>query len=359
MPYILSSGIKEAEFYFDQQTVQELVYELFPLKDHEKKRLMPIFENAQINQRQFAASLDWFKLPHGMRDRNELYMEKSIQYAKDAIKSCMHSDLLRSSIAPEKIDHIIFVSSTGIATPTIDTYLINELGFKDSVRRSPLFGLGCAGGTSGVARAYEWLKGHPDKNVLVVCVELCSLTFQATDRRIANFVGTALFGDGASAVLLAGDESELLEQSSSLVQLGEGSSRIKRDSIDVMGWRVVDHGFEVIFNKSIPRLVREFWGQHMKDTLEERQWAAQDLAFIVAHPGGRKVLEAYQELFHLPDRSLTYSRDVLARHGNMSSPTVHFVLHAAMMDRPKSGTKSMMTSLGPGFSSEMISMEWV
>ena len=359
MTYILSSGIKEAEFSYDQQTVQDLVYELFPLKDHEKKRLMPIFENAQINKRQFAAGLDWFKLPHGMSDRNQLYMEKSIQYASDAIMSCLHSDLLRESISPETIDHIIFVSSTGIATPTIDTYLINELGFKDSVRRSPLFGLGCAGGTSGVARAYEWLKGHPDKNALVVCVELCSLTFQANDRRIANFVGTALFGDGASAVLLAGDESELVDKSSSLIKLGEGSSRIKKDSIDVMGWRVVDHGFEVIFNKSIPRLVRDFWGQHMRDSLDEKRWTAEDLDFIVAHPGGRKVLEAYQDLFHLPDQSLIYSRDVLARHGNMSSPTVHFVLDAAMKERPKSGTRSMMTSLGPGFSSEIISMEWV
>ncbi|MCA0970396.1 naringenin-chalcone synthase [Halobacillus litoralis] len=360
MPYILSSGVKEAEYSFAQSTVQQLVYNLFPMKDHEKKRLLPIFENAQIENRQFAQQLEWFERPHGLAERNQIYMEKAIHYAKAAIESCLHHEVfLQNPVSTKEIDHIIFVSSTGIATPTVDTYVINELEFKDSVKRSPLFGLGCAGGTSGVGRAYEWLKGHPDKNVLVVCVELCSLTFQVEDRRVSNFVGTALFGDGASAVLMAGDESELMHQASSPIRLGETSSRIQRNSMDVMGWRVVDTGFEVIFNKSIPRLVKDFWSVHMKDALHDQEWTKGDLAFIVAHPGGRKVLEAYRDLFDLPDEALRHSRSVLERHGNMSSPTVHFVLHDAMSERPEKGTRSMMTSLGPGFSSEIVSLEWV
>ncbi|TGB04577.1 type III polyketide synthase [Halobacillus salinus] len=360
MPYILSSGVKEAEYSFSQPAVQELVYKLFPLKDHEKKRLLPIFENAQITSRQFAAGLDWFNKPHGLAERNHIYMEKAVEYAKSAVESCLsHSSFMSHSVAPEEIDHIIFVSSTGIATPTVDTYLINDLKFKDSIKRTPLFGLGCAGGTSGVSRAYEWLKGHPGQNVLVVCVELCSLTFQVEDRRVSNFVGTALFGDGASAVLMAGDESPLLKNAKAPIRLGETSSRIRRDSMDVMGWRVVDTGFEVIFNKSIPRLVKDFWSHHMRDALNEKNWTTDNLAFVVAHPGGRKVLEAYQDLFQLSDEALKHSRNVLARHGNMSSPTVHFVLHDAMLDRPERGTKSMMTSLGPGFSSEIVSLEWV
>lgn len=360
MPYILSSGVKEAEYSFSQPTVQDLVYKLFPLKDHEKRRLLPIFENAQIANRQFAAELDWFNHRHGLEERNRLYMNKAVLYAKEAIQSCLtQSFFLNEDISPDQIDHIFFVTSTGIATPTVDTYIINDMSFKDSIKRTPLFGLGCAGGTSGVSRAYEWLKGHPTQCALVVCVELCSLTFQVEDRRISNFVGTALFGDGASSILMVGDESPLFTTGLAPIQLGESSSRIQRDSMDVMGWKVVDTGFEVIFNKSIPRLVKDFWSHHMRDALEERKWTKDDLAFIVAHPGGRKVLEAYQELFQLSDESLKHSRNVLSKHGNMSSPTVHFVLHDAMLEVPERGTKSMMTSLGPGFSSEIVSLEWV
>ncbi|RWZ60312.1 naringenin-chalcone synthase [Halobacillus fulvus] len=356
MAYIISTGVKEAEYSYTQEEVSRLVPELFTMKQSEINRLMPIFENSQIERRQFAEKLNWFTLDHGLEERNRTYMEKAVAYAKEAVSSCLHHPSF--TVRPNEVDHIFFVSSTGIATPTVDTFIINDLGFNDSIRRTPLFGLGCAGGTSGIARAYEWLKGNPDQTALVVCVELCSLTFQMKDSRVSNFVGSALFGDGASAVLLAGEHSSLLERTSAAVRLDQSSSKMKKESIDVMGWKVVDSGFEVIFNKSIPRLVKSFWGEHMRESLEQKQWEASDLSFIVAHPGGRKVLEAYDNTLGSDKPLLAYSEKVLRSHGNMSSPTVHFVLHEAMKQRQDKGTKSMMTSLGPGFSSEIISLEW-
>jgi len=361
MAYILSTGLQEAEYEYSQDTVQSLIYNLFPLKSHEKKRLLPIFEHAQIDKRQFSASMEWFEDPHGLKERNELFHEKALKYAKGAIKSCLSNlQFLKQEVSPSMIDHIIFVSSTGINTPTLDTYFFNDLNFKETVKRTPMFGLGCAGGTSGVARAFEWLQGHPEKNVLVVCVELCSLTFQLTDQRVSNFVGTALFGDGASAVLMSGERSKLREMAClPTAKVLNSSSRLKPFSTDVMGWRVVDTGFEVIFNKSIPKLVKSFWSLHMKDVLAENLWESNELPFIVAHPGGRKVLEGYKEVFELSDHTLKFSENVLRNHGNMSSPTVHFVLNEAMASEPEKGTRSCMTSLGPGFSSEIVSLEWV
>ncbi|MGI8315309.1 type III polyketide synthase [Halobacillus mangrovi] len=361
MPYILSTGIQQADHTYAQTDIQNIVKELFPLKPHEINRLLPIFENADINERQFAMELDWFKEEHGLAERNKVYHEKAIQYAKSAVENCLSDErFLSGEVEPSMIDHVIFISSTGISTPTIDAYLINELKLKDSVKRTPIFGLGCAGGTSGVAKAYEYLLGHPEENVLIICVELCSLTFQHDDSRVSNFVGTALFGDGASAVLMAGDHSLIKGMSeSSLLNVYSSSSRIKPNSTDVMGWKVVDNGFEVIFNKSIPRLVKDFWSVHMADVLKENRMEAKELPFIIAHPGGRKVLEGYQEIFDLPKRTLEISKNVLRNHGNMSSPTVHFVLYEAMLTVPEKGTKSVMTSLGPGFSSEIVSLEWV
>ncbi|WP_226579212.1 type III polyketide synthase [Halobacillus litoralis] len=360
MPYILSTGIQCADYPCKQSAVQKLVNELFPLKEHEKNRLMPIFEHAEIEERQFAAPLEWFQEDHGLAERNELYHNQALKYSIGAIESCLSDEkMLSENVSADQIDHLLFVSSTGISTPTLDAYIMNEMNFKESTKRTPLFGLGCAGGTSGVAKAYEWLLGHPAQNVLVVCVELCSLTFQPKDSRVSNFVGTALFGDGASAVLVVGDESPLLNRAKgSIPSILNASSKTKKHSTDVMGWRVVDTGFEVIFNKSIPRLVKDFWSVHAKEVIENNHWDIKDLPFIVAHPGGKKVLESYQEIFDLKDHVLEIPKSVLASHGNMSSPTVHFVLHKAMGSDPHKGTRSIMTSLGPGFSSEIISLEW-
>ncbi|SFJ99299.1 alkylresorcinol/alkylpyrone synthase [Halobacillus dabanensis] len=361
MPYILSTGIRCADHSFTQSDIQKLVYNLFPLKEKEKKRLLPIFENAEINERQFAAPLAWFKDEHGLQERNELYHTQALQYCTQAVQSCLtNEEMLSVNISPELIDHILFISSTGISTPTLDTYLMNELKFDENTRRTPLFGLGCAGGTSGVAKAQEWLLGHPEKNVLIVCVELCSITFQPGDSRVSNFVGTALFGDGASAVLVIGDQSPLRQKAKvPLAKILKTSSRTKRYSTNVMGWRVIDTGFEVIFNKSIPRLVKEFWSVHAREFTENQGWKISEFPFIIAHPGGRKVLEGYREAFNLNEQALEISKNILKRHGNMSSPTVHFVLHEALKKQPVKGTRTIMTSLGPGFSSEMVSLEWM
>ncbi|MYL19375.1 naringenin-chalcone synthase [Halobacillus litoralis] len=360
MPYIIATGTACAEYACPQEDVQQLVEQLFPIKPHEMKRLLPIFEHAQVEERQFAQPLAWYKKKHGLKERNDLYVNKALQYSLEAVRNCMSQAFGEREFDPSLIDHIIFVSSTGIATPTLDAYIMNELHLKESIKRTPLFGLGCAGGTSGVAKAYEWLLGHPDACVLVVCVELCSLTFQLEDATTSNFVGTALFGDGASAALVTGDGWKQNEQVDYTVpSILSSSSKTKWNSEDVMGWRVVDNGFEVIFKKSIPRLVKDFWSVHVDEVLAQHQWNVSELPFLVAHPGGKKVLEAYEEVLHVEGSVLNASRNVLARHGNMSSPTVHFVLERIMEQRPERGTRSLMTSLGPGFSSEIISLEWV
>ncbi|UOR12506.1 type III polyketide synthase [Halobacillus amylolyticus] len=360
MSYILSTSTQTAENCYSQSEIQKLVNYVFPLKAHEKKRLMPIFEHAHIKERQFSSSLSWYQQTHSLKERNDLYQTCAVDYCEQAIRKCLSNpEFLSNSIPAQSVDHIIFISSTGIATPTLDTYLIDKLGCKDTVKRTPIFGLGCAGGTSGIAKAHEYLKGAPESNVLIVCVELCSLTFQLDDASISNFVGTALFGDGASAVLMAGENSHLLKhQTSAVPKVEHISTKTKPHSQSVMGWKVVDTGFEVVFNKSIPNLVRHFWSGHIKDFLLSVGWTVDELPFLVAHPGGKKVLEAYEEVLSVPESALTFSRNILRDHGNMSSPTVHFVLDQAMRSKPKRKTRSIMASLGPGFTSELVSLEW-
>ncbi|MFD2925759.1 type III polyketide synthase [Halobacillus naozhouensis] len=360
MSYILSAGIQTADHHYTQSEIQELVHRVFPMTNHEKNRLMPIFENANIETRQLSAQLSWYEKGHSLKESNDLYQASALRYCEQAIRKCLSSrDFLKQSVAPNLIDHIILVSSTGISTPTLDAYLIDQLGCKQSIKRTPIFGLGCAGGTSAVAKAHEYLQGAKKSNVLVVCVELCSLTFQSNDKSVSNFVGTALFGDGASAVLMAGESSPLIgQQTATVPKVEQVSTKTKPHSQSVMGWNVVDTGFEVVFNKSIPNLVRNFWLDHVQEFLQQTDWGIEEIPFLVAHPGGKKVLEAYEEVLNVPNRALAFSQKILKDHGNMSSPTVHFVLEQAMKSKPDRRTRSFMASLGPGFTSELVSLEW-
>ncbi|MFC7320651.1 type III polyketide synthase [Halobacillus campisalis] len=360
MAFILSCAHHEADYNYKQEEIQNFIQETFPMDSLHKERLLPVFQNTEINNRQLAFPLQWYQTEKTLEEVNELYCEKAIEYSEKAIMNCLKNQvLLKRPISASEIDHIIFISSTGISTPTIDAYLMDKLDFSEQTKRTPLFGLGCAGGTSGVAKGYDYLKGAPDKNVLVVCVELCSLTFQHRDISVSNFVGSALFADGASAVLMAGEESELLkEKAESAPRVLGASTRTKPHSQSVMGWKVVNTGFEVIFKKSIPKLVRSFWKDHMKDCFLEYNVEPSEMPFIVAHPGGKKVIEAYIESLEIDTKALDYTKEVLSNHGNMSSPTVHFVLERIMVNNPPQGTKSFMTSLGPGFSSEIVSLEW-
>ncbi|WP_082234034.1 type III polyketide synthase [Halobacillus massiliensis] len=360
MAYIISCGIKEAEYSYTQQEIQKFVEQVFPMSSREKNRLMPVFENADITSRQFACPLEWFENSHELEEVNETYHKISLQYAKEAVERCLAHHKLINKVEASEIEHIIFVSSTGIATPTIDAYLMDELQMNEYVKRTPIFGLGCAGGTSGVAKAFEWLKGNPESNVLLIAVELCSLTFQHNDKSASNVVGAALFADGAAAVLLAGDNSPLVNRTKgNLPYVLEASTRTKPHSQSVMGWKVVNTGFEVIFKKNIPKLVRTFWKEHIEDCLLNSRWKKEDLPFIIAHPGGKKVLESYVECLNLNPSVLEKSKNILNKHGNMSSPTVLYVLEKVMQEEHKKGTRSLMTSLGPGFTSEIVQLEWV
>ncbi|WP_163526192.1 type III polyketide synthase [Halobacillus ihumii] len=360
MSYILSTGIQTADYHYTQSEIQKLVHRVFPMSNHEKNRLMPIFEHADIERRQLSAELSWYEKGHSLKESNELYHASALRYCAQAIRKCLSSqEFLTQAIDPNLIDHMIVVSSTGILTPTLDAYLIDELGCKQSIKRTPIFGLGCAGGTSAIAKAHEYLQGAKKSNVLVVCVELCSLTFQPNDSSVSNFVGTALFGDGASAVLMAGEASPLVgRQTATVPKIEHVSTRTKPQSQSVMGWKVVNTGFEVVFNKSIPNLVRNFWFVHVQDFLQQMDWDIEQLPFLVAHPGGKKVLEAYEDVWNLPKSALDFSKNILRGHGNMSSPTVHFVLEQAMKSNPDRKTRSIMASLGPGFTSELVSLEW-
>jgi alkylresorcinol/alkylpyrone synthase len=360
MPSVLSVGVRIPDNAVTQNEAKDLIRAIFHKKSEQMERLMPVFDHAMIEERQFVVPVEWFQNEHTFEERNNIYLTKATNYSIDAINDCLHNrEFLSEKVHVEEIDCIIFVSSTGISTPTIDSYIINELHLPSHVVRIPIWGLGCAGGASGLARAYEWLKANPSKTAILVNLEFCSLAFQQ-DSKKSNFIGAALFGDGVSCCLLAGDESNINRKSrGDKPYIHATSSKIKKKSTDVMGWDIQDNGFQVIFSKSIPALVETFWDEHVNEFKDEQKLSFEEISFYTAHPGGAKVLQAMEKVLGCSSHDLRFSYEILKKHGNMSSPTVHFVLKEAMKSKPPKGTKSLLTALGPGFSSEIMLLEWM
>jgi alkylresorcinol/alkylpyrone synthase len=346
MSIISSLGSAVPRHSVGQEAAQRFCRTLFQDAFPEIDRLLPIFNNALIQNRHFSVPPEWFEKEHSFSEKNELYIESALDLGHSAITRCLEN----AALEPRDIDHLFFVSTTGLATPSIDARLINRLRLKPNIRRTPIWGLGCAGGAAGLSRAHEYTRAFPGDRALVLALELCGLTFQRNDLSKSNLVATSLFGDGAAAVLVSGAET-----GDPGLRILSSKSLLWYDSLDVMGWDVNDQGLKVLFSRDIPTIVRNLVLPAIEEFLSGQGLTIRDLQHIIAHPGGAKVIEAYEQALGLADGRMDRARDVLRRYGNMSSPTVLFVLEDFYSGRAiGSGEYGLVTALGPGFSSEML-----
>lgn len=361
MPLILSVGTAVPKHKINQENIVPFVRELFVSKYPSIDRLLSVFQNGEIQSRYLSRELSWYSESHSFEEKNRTYVETAIQLSLEAIKDCVvNKEFLSSEISFDEIDGIIFVSSTGISTPTIDAHIANILPFKSTIKRIPIWGLGCAGGASGVARAFDYCKAHPESNILLITVELCSLTFQKEDLSKSNIIGTSLFSDGAAAVLVIGDESKLKERTIhvALPNIEQTHSTLMPNSLDVMGWDVRNSGLFVIFSRDIPSIIKNWLEPVVSNFLSVNNILLNDVSHFIAHPGGKKVLDAYIESLEIDETKTRISLDILRNYGNMSSCTVLFVLKE-FMKIGKKNEYGLLCALGPGFSSELSLLKWV
>ncbi|WP_240376073.1 type III polyketide synthase [Bacillus piscicola] len=342
---------EDAPYEVSQEETVHIVRQLFGDHFRDIERLLQVFENGRITRRYLAAPLTWFQEDRGLEEKNELYIEESVRMGGRAVERC----LTETNTAKEDIDAIFFVSSSGMATPTIDARIMNQLGLPAHIKRIPLWGLGCAGGAAGVSRAHDYLLAYPHAKVLVLCIELCSLTFQKNDHSKSNLVGTSLFADGCACVLMSGNAEKQNEVRPRTVDV---QSTLMPHSEDVMGWDVKDGGLHVVFSRSIPAIIESWLKPNVEQFLKQLGKKEQDIDHFVAHPGGKKVLQAYEQALAFSQEKTAPSQRILSSYGNMSSPTVLYVLKEIMESGPESGEQGLLTALGPGFSSEMVWLEW-
>jgi alkylresorcinol/alkylpyrone synthase len=330
-----------------QEDVVRRVRALFGNRSLDIERLLPAFGNAGIETRRSCVPIEWFLTPSNWKDRNALFIDNAVDLLAQAAESC----LAQAGVGFAAIDGLVTVSTTGIATPSLDARLMERLPFRRDVARLPIFGLGCAGGVLGLSRAATLAQGlaRPGRGSRVLClvVELCALTFRTNDRSKSNVIAAALFGDGAAAVLLEAPAAGSAAAPSSVLKLGAQGEYTWPNSLDVMGWEVENDGLGVLFSRDIPALIRERMGPAVDSFLARHGLGRGDIDGYVCHPGGAKVIGALEEVFGLPQGGLPEARSVLRDFGNMSAVTVLFVLER--MRRAGMRGRYLMTALGPGF----------
>jgi alkylresorcinol/alkylpyrone synthase len=305
-------------------------------------KLADVFVNAGIERRYSVRPIEWFDAPHDWTERTQAYLDGASALFVQAAKAALD----RAGVSPRDVDVIVTVSSTGIATPSLEARVGGEMGFKASATRVPVFGLGCAGGVSGLSIGARLARAEPGEVVLVVVVELCTLAFRSDRSTKADVISSALFGDGAAAVVLRAEDEE------AGLRIGASAEHTWPGTLDIMGWTVDPVGFGVVLSRSLPRFVEQRLAAPARRFVNAAKLIAPQ---FICHPGGAKVLEAIETALELQKGTLRDEREILRGHGNMSAPSVLFVLDSALK-RGLRGT-AVLTALGPGFTASFLALE--
>jgi len=309
------------------------------------ERLARVFESSGILRRYAVRPLDWYFEPLGWPERNAAYIDGATELFIDAARKALDA----AGITAADVDTVVTVSSTGIATPSLEARAAGRLGFRADIDRVPVFGLGCAGGVSGLAVASQLARARPGGVVLMVAIELCTLAFRLDELSKANIVATALFGDGAAACVLRSGEAQ-----AGIAEIEMSGQHMWADTLDVMGWAVDPEGFGVIFDRAIPPFAEERMAPAVTGILGRAGLELSDIDRLAFHPGGKKVVTALERAFELRQGTLNHERDILAEYGNMSAPTALFVLQRVIHDGLPART--LLTAMGPGFTASSVSL---
>jgi alkylresorcinol/alkylpyrone synthase len=326
------------------------------LKSHWSERLARpalldrLHENAGVRYRNLAFPLERYEQFNSFGETNAAWLEAAQELGQKALDRA----LKRAGIGRGGLDALFVLSVTGIASPSLDARLINRMGLREDIKRTPIFGVGCVGRALGLTRAADHTLAYPDQTAAVLAVELCSLTFRGDDVSVANLISTGLFADGAVAAIVSGAQRD-----SAGPQILATQSIFYPGTEEIMGWEISQRGFKIVLSPRLPDLIRCRLGHDVAAFLERQNLSRTDIGTWVIHTGGPKILEAIGDALALHDGELDLSWRCLARCGNLSSASVLLVLEDLMMGhRPPAGTLGLVLAMGPGFCSEMLLVQW-
>jgi len=340
---LLSLATAVPQHTFLQKDVMNAAWSVFGSRFPDYERFASIFTNTGIIKRHGVKPFEWYLTQRGWPERTEAFLEGAEALFVEAATKALATANLRAS----EIDTVVTICSTGIATPSLDARVARRMGFRSDISRVPVFGLGCGGGASGLSIASRLAQARPGANILFVAVELCTLALRLDELTKANIIATSLFGDGAAAIVLrAGDGGETLIEA-----VGE---HLWPDTLDIMGWNVDPLGFGVILRRTVPEFVLSELKPALTQILGRMKLNVADIDKFICHPGGAKVIDAIETAMSLDQGTLEHERQVIAEYGNMSAPTVLFILERARAKGlPK---RSLLSALGPGFTASCVAL---
>jgi alkylresorcinol/alkylpyrone synthase len=345
---LLSLATAVPSIVLPQEQARALAARLFGRRMNQFEKLEPVFDNAGIAKRHIVRPIEWYEGDHGWQERNRVYLEA----AEDLYIEAARKALAAAGVDASAVDGLVTVSTTGIATPSLEARVAGRMGFRSDAMRVPVFGLGCAGGVSGLATAARLAAAQPGTTILYVTVELCTISIRLDRPTKANIVATALFGDGAAACVLRSGDGDA---GGGAARIGEGAEILWPDTLGIMGWNVEDPGLGVVFDRSIPPFVGENMADGVRRMAAKTGIAPDEIDRFTCHPGGAKVVNALEQSLALGAGALDHERHVLSEYGNMSAPTVLFVLERLL----KQGMpeRTMLLALGPGFTASSLILE--
>ena len=345
MSYVISVKTSFPKYQTPQIEIENLLVSLWPEKE---KHVHQFGESTSVKSRNLTLPLNDYPALGDIGERSLLWIEEALNLQEKNIIELIKE----TGIDIKDISMIASTTVTGLAIPTLEARLMNRLPFSKNLKRLPIFGLGCLGGVAGLNRVHDYLEGHPKEAVLLLATELCSLTFQFSDKSVANLVGTALFADGAAAVLLVGADHPLKNKAQ--FKILDGKSFFYPDTERMMGWDIVSSGFQIVLSGDVPKLVKEKVSENITKFLDDHQMSLNDVGFFISHPGGPKVLEAITEISGRDRNAFQMSWDSLRDQGNMSSVSVLHAMEKTLKERPpRSDSLGLMLAMGPAFCSEM------
>ncbi len=352
LPLMRSIGRALPQNYYPQETISAALWSEWGGSEESQARFERIHRSVGVRGRHLALPMEDYRALDSFWKKNDKWIERATDLGEEAVGSALH----QAGLAPGSVDHIFFTTVTGIASPSIDSKLINRMSMRSDIKRTPIFGLGCVGGAAGLARAADYLLAFPSHIALLLSVELCSLTLQLQDKSIANVIASGLFADGAAAALLVGAARP---NSSPTPRIVASRSMFFPDTEDMMAWRVADTGFQIVLSAGVPDLVRENLRDRVDSFLNDYRLTRRDINHWIAHTGGPKVLQAMEAALEIPRCALARSWTSLARLGNLSSASVLFVAGDLMDSKvARAGDYGLLLSMGPGFCGELVLLRW-
>lgn len=313
-----------------------------------KRKVLKIFEGAGVSRRYSIMDAHEVFLNTTFEERNAIYAKGM----KTLGKQCLEKALDKAEWSPKDVDFIITVSCTGIMIPSVDAYLINELGMRQDVVRLPVTEMGCAAGISGMIYAHNFLKANPGKRAAVIALESPTATFQLDDYSMVNIVSAAIFGDGAACVLMSSEKDAVGPK------IIDEAMYHFYDATSMMGFKLVNTGLQMILDKEVPEKIEKHFPEIIHPFLTKNNTSIEAIDHLIFHPGGKKIVQTVENLFGSLGKNIDDTKEVLNLYGNMSSATVLYVLERFMEKEIPKGELGLMLSFGPGFSAQRILLEF-